>query len=194
MVYAGASLPAPRPADTAPSRKCRTSLTRAWMAKYVRSSWAGRGCTAVSSSRGSEVIACLLLRGLSLGLAPTEKRCARRCKVLRQMWLALAQAWAGPSQMWSRLNGDDRCGQVMCRCGQMRLGRSCADVARVLDPAPEYQAAVLQNRPVGQHEKRQRVRGRDGIGRLLNAVFFPLRSVGIPIPLMSLRHSHSHGT
>ena len=73
VVYAWASLPARRPADTAPSRKCRTSLTRAWMAKYVRSSWAGRGCTAVRSSRGSEVIACLLLRVLSLGLAPHGK-------------------------------------------------------------------------------------------------------------------------
>ncbi len=37
-----------------------------------------------------------------LAWLPTGKRCARRCKVLRQMWLALAQAWAGLAQMWSR--------------------------------------------------------------------------------------------
>jgi hypothetical protein len=84
VVYAWASLPARRPADTAPSPKCRTSLTRAWMAKYVRSSWAGRGCTAVRSSKGSEVNACLLLNGLSLGShgkngAPGVAKSCGRC-------------------------------------------------------------------------------------------------------------------
>jgi hypothetical protein len=88
------------------------------------------------------------------------------------------------------------------------VAKSCADVGRCgyvgraqmwheywSTHALEYQAAVLQNRPVGQHEKRQRVRGRDGIGRLLNAVFFSrlevsasqshlcLSTIPIPMPL-----------
>ena len=87
---------------------------------------AGRGGDVPPSEvRGEAKGSLVYYLGYSrLAWLPTGKRCARRCKVLRQMWLALAQAWAGLAQMRSRLYGDDRCGQVLCRCGQMRLGRS----------------------------------------------------------------------